>query len=91
MISIVREDVAVYLLAENRLLREALARILGKMGGIRLVGVSPPSSEALGEIVANEPEVLLFDSIGWRSEYPVSIRPSSECAPSQDNSFWDGG
>ena len=64
MISIVREDVAVYLLAENRLLREALARILGKMGGIRLVGVSPPSSEALGEIVANEPEVLLFDSIG---------------------------
>lgn len=53
---------AVFLLAQNRLLREALAKILGKKGDISVVGSSVFSTNALEEIIKASPEVLVMDS-----------------------------
>jgi|ERR1700722_12832033 DNA-binding NarL/FixJ family response regulator len=59
------ESVAeVFLLAENRLLREALIRILAKKSDIRVVGAAPYSSSAREQIVAAHPSVVLLDAIG---------------------------
>jgi DNA-binding NarL/FixJ family response regulator len=53
----------VFLLAQNRLLREALSRLLGKKAGIRVVGSSPFEGEVLESIRVTQPEILLFDSM----------------------------
>jgi DNA-binding NarL/FixJ family response regulator len=54
--------VSVYLLAENRLLRDTLARLLRKRAEISVVGVSRSSETAKDEIVASQCDVLLMDS-----------------------------
>ena len=54
----------VYLLAENRLLREALIRILTKKNDIRVVGAAPYSPSAQEQIVAARPNIVLLDSVG---------------------------
>ncbi|HEY6766476.1 MAG TPA: response regulator transcription factor [Candidatus Sulfotelmatobacter sp.] len=56
--------VEVFVLAENRLLREALVRLLAKKGDIRVVGASPFSSAARREIVALQPGIVIVDSAG---------------------------
>jgi two-component system response regulator DegU len=53
----------VYLLAENRLLREALVRLLAKKD-IRVVGASPYSDAVLEEIIQKEPGIIVLDSSG---------------------------
>jgi DNA-binding NarL/FixJ family response regulator len=53
----------VYLLAENRLLRETLARLLQKRGGISVVGVSRYTESSAAEICASQCSILLMDSI----------------------------
>jgi len=53
--------ISVFLLAENRLLREALAKILNKKTDIIVVGSAPLSSGVLLKITASSPQVLLFD------------------------------
>lgn len=53
--------VSVYLLAENRLLRDALGRLLRKRAEINVVGVSRNSESVRDEIVASQCEVLLTD------------------------------
>jgi DNA-binding NarL/FixJ family response regulator len=52
----------VFLVAENRLLREALARILDKKSDLTVVGSCAFSSTALDQIVAANPDVLILDS-----------------------------
>ena len=48
--------------------------------------------EALGEIVANEPEVLLFDSIGLALGEPSLLSDLHRVAcPISRQFFWDGG
>jgi DNA-binding NarL/FixJ family response regulator len=59
-----QEIVAVFLLAENRLLREALIRILAKKSDIRVVGAAPYSPGALEQIKCAHPRIVLLDSIG---------------------------
>ncbi|HEX3322800.1 MAG TPA: response regulator transcription factor [Terriglobales bacterium] len=59
--------ISVYLLAENRLLREALARILGKKNDIAVVGSSPFSAKAMEDVAAATPDVLLFDCMSFSS------------------------
>ncbi len=54
----------VFLLAENRLLREALIRILTKKSDIRVVGAAPYSPTAQEQIVAARPNIVLLDSVG---------------------------
>lgn len=55
-------NIQVYILAENRLLREALARVLNKRSDIRVVGASAFSHQMVGEISGAAPDVLLWDS-----------------------------
>jgi DNA-binding NarL/FixJ family response regulator len=54
----------VFLLAENRLLREALIRLLSKKSDIRVVGASPYSPVTHEEIVASRPGIIVLDSSG---------------------------
>ena len=56
------ESVQVFILAENRLLREALTRILGKKNDIRVVGASAFSPDVVEDISSAAPDVLLSDS-----------------------------
>jgi DNA-binding NarL/FixJ family response regulator len=53
----------VFLLAENRLLREALIRILAKKSDIRVVGAAPHSPSTQERIIAAVPSIVLLDSI----------------------------
>jgi len=54
----------VFLLAENRLLREALIRLLGKRNEVRIVGASTYSSSVHHEIISVRPQIILLDSSG---------------------------
>jgi two-component system NarL family response regulator len=56
------ESVQVFILAENRLLREALTRILNKKGDMRVVGASAFAPDIVQQVVAGAPDVLLSDS-----------------------------
>jgi len=56
------ENVNVFILAENRLLREALTRILSKKSDIRVVGASAFSPQVVEQITTAVPDVLLSDS-----------------------------
>ena len=53
---------AVFLLCENRLLREALLRILGKRDNLKVVGACGYSQAAVNELRSLQPEILLLDS-----------------------------
>lgn len=56
-------NVRVFLIAENRLLREALSRILSKRPELDLVGAVPFSTEAIHNILEASPEILVLDSV----------------------------
>ena len=53
---------AVFLLAQNRLLREALTRILCKKTDIEVVGSCALSAGSLKQIISASPDVLVMDS-----------------------------
>jgi len=55
--------VGVYLLSENRLLRQLLARLLLKKAGICIVGVSGNPKLAIDEFTASRCEILLTDCL----------------------------
>jgi len=55
--------ISVFLVAGNRLLREALARLLSKRGNFDVCGVSPCVPEATSSIAALGTDVLVLDSI----------------------------
>lgn len=54
----------VFLLAENRLLREALIRILTTKSNIHVVGAGAYSAATRAKMIAAHPSVVLMDSIG---------------------------
>ena len=54
---------AVFLLAENRLLREALLRILSKKDDIRVVGSGSYGPDVFDQIVATQANVVVLDSV----------------------------
>ena len=56
------KTVVVFLLAENRLLREALVRILNKKADIRVSDAQPFTPTSIQDMVAAAPDVLLMDS-----------------------------
>jgi DNA-binding NarL/FixJ family response regulator len=58
-------NVSVFLLAENRLLREALARILNKKSNITVIGAGSYSSNIESVIGSVSPDVLLLDPLDW--------------------------
>jgi DNA-binding NarL/FixJ family response regulator len=57
------DQLSVFLLCENRLLREALLRILGKRNDLSMVGACGYSSSAMNEVVASQPRVVVLDSV----------------------------
>lgn len=57
---------AVFLLTQNRLLREALAKFLSHKTDIAIVGSCALSPESMQEVVAASPEVLVMDS--WSTD-----------------------
>jgi DNA-binding NarL/FixJ family response regulator len=54
-------QVGVYLLTENRLLRDTLARLLKKRSEINVVGVSRHSESVKDEIISSHCDVVLTD------------------------------
>lgn len=54
---------AVFLLAENRLLREALLRILSKKDDIHVVGAGSYGCDVFEQIVATKANVVVLDSV----------------------------
>ena len=60
---------AVYLLAQNRLVREALSRILANENDIVVVGSSSLSEASVREVVATTPDVLVIDSFATGSSH----------------------
>ena len=59
-----RKTTDVFLLAENRLLREALIRLLSKKNEVRIVGADAYSPAVLHAIIAVRPQIILLDSRG---------------------------
>jgi DNA-binding NarL/FixJ family response regulator len=53
----------VFLIAENRLLRETLGRVLQKRAGIGVVGISRATASIREEIVASHSEIVLTDCL----------------------------
>jgi len=60
--SVAVETVRVFILAENRLLREALARILNKKSDVQVVAAAAIAPDIVGQISEATPDVLLCDS-----------------------------
>ncbi len=56
--------VDVFVLAENRLLREAVLRVFSKKNEIRVVGSNSYSPDIHAQIMAATPAIIVLDSIG---------------------------
>lgn len=65
---------AVFLVAENRLLREALARILDKKNDLAVSGSCAMSSSAMDQIGAAAPDVVILDSFTAASTHLQFVR-----------------
>src|SRR5215831_16960550 len=78
-----KEEVAVsvFLLAQNRLLREALSKILSKKNDISVIGCSALSGESLQEIVAAAPDVLVIDSFTNNLAHVEFVREVRQSLP----------
>jgi len=68
-----RKVADVFLLAENRLLREALIRLLNKKSELRVVGANGYSPTVDEEIIALHPNIILLDSNGLSSAQATLI------------------
>ena len=62
-----RKVAEVFLLAENRLLREALIRLFSKKNDVRVVGANSYSLTVHEEVIAANPQIILLDSNGLNS------------------------
>ncbi len=67
------EGICVFILAENRLLREALSRFLSKKSDIRVVGASAFSTRIVEQIASLRPHVLLSDFAAFVSSAPTWV------------------
>src|SRR5882672_6038002 len=73
--------VAVFLLAENRLLREALARILDKKNDIAVTGSSALSALAMDQVMAAAADVLVLDSFTGSADHVGFLREVQQRTP----------
>jgi len=71
----------VFLLAENRLLREALVRILAKKNDIRVLGASAYSAGIEEQIISLRPTIMVLDSYGISTPKASLISTLQECIP----------
>src|ERR1700746_3451528 len=73
--------VPVFLLAENRLLREALVRLLSKRGDIRVVGSGAHSANVLEQVLAAQPNIVVLDSVSKALSNDRLVRRLCEARP----------
>jgi DNA-binding NarL/FixJ family response regulator len=73
--------VLVFLLCENRLLREALVRILAKRSDLPVVGTCAHLPAVLDELRQTKPNVVLLDSIGLAVAEPHLLQRIHERLP----------
>ncbi len=59
-----QDKVGIYLVAANRLLREALARVLSAEAGFDLVGACAHDSGTANTVIASGANVVLLDDFG---------------------------
>jgi DNA-binding NarL/FixJ family response regulator len=72
---------SVFLLAQNRLLREALTRILDRKADLQVIGSCALSSLALQEICNVSPGIVVMDSLLGGDSRSSFIRELQQCAP----------
>lgn len=77
----VEQKARVYVAAENRLLREALARMLAKRGGIEIVGLNSTTSLDAPALIEGGADVLLLVSDGRVEKNPAAIQQVRKRAP----------
>jgi two-component system, NarL family, response regulator DevR len=65
---------AVFLVAQNRLLREALSRVLANKSDIEVVGSCALCPDCLPEIIAATPNILVVDSFSTSHEHLEFVR-----------------
>lgn len=75
------QKVRVFVAAENRLLREALAHALGKRGNIEVIGVGPATALEPEELMRGVAEILLLSSRGNLTEDLAAIQRAGRCVP----------
>jgi len=75
------ERAAVFVLAQNRLLREALARILDKKNDLTVVGASALSPLSLEQIIEAAPDVLVIDSFTVAEANREFVREAQRSVP----------
>ena len=75
------DQLSVFLLCENRLLREALLRILGKRNDLIIVGACGYSSSAMSGVVASQPRVVVLDSLRLALGPPLLLRHIQQSLP----------
>jgi DNA-binding NarL/FixJ family response regulator len=75
------ERSAVFLLAQNRLLREALTRILDKKNDLQVVGASAFTPEVADQIPLANPHVLIMDCSAGTESYFELVRHFHEQLP----------
>jgi DNA-binding NarL/FixJ family response regulator len=68
------QAVSVFLLAENRLLREALLRILSKKDDLRVVGAACGGYDTLEQIASSQANVVVLDSVSYVLSEPGFVR-----------------
>jgi two-component system, NarL family, response regulator DevR len=73
-VSELAKPVTVFVLAQNRLLRETLARVLNKKGNIAVLGAYPFSALATEQIIEAAPDILLADSVTMNAAHEDFIR-----------------
>jgi DNA-binding NarL/FixJ family response regulator len=69
-----RERIAVFLIAENRLLLEVLTKVLGKKNDIAIAGACAFSDVAIQKIINSRPDVLVLDSFTAEEPYLELMR-----------------
>jgi DNA-binding NarL/FixJ family response regulator len=73
--------IKVFLLAENRLLREALARVFAKKPDITVAGACAFTPLVVEQITAAGPDLLLLDSFTTALSHLEFIREIQRCVP----------
>jgi DNA-binding NarL/FixJ family response regulator len=77
-----QDKVGIYLVAANRLLREALARVLRVRGGFRIVGASAPDNETENAVLTSGADLLLLDHFDAMRSDLTLLRKLTPAAPS---------
>ncbi len=75
------DRLSVFLLCENRLLRDALLRILGKRHDLSMAGACAYSVPAMSGIVASQPRVVVLDSLPLALGPPLLLRYIQQSLP----------